>query len=58
MLSQLRAFASDQSGSTAIGYGLMVGFISLAGFTVFQQLGSELRDSFFATSLDIKNALR
>lgn len=52
-MSVLKSFLRDESGATAIEYGLIAAGISVAIITVVGQLGSKL-DSTFGS---VKNAL-
>lgn len=42
MTTFLRAFAADESGATAIEYGMIAMFIALAVVTVVQMLGADV----------------
>ncbi len=44
MLKLARRFEADESGSTAIEYGLIVAVISLAMIAGFSQFGNALQD--------------
>jgi pilus assembly protein Flp/PilA len=50
----LKSFARDESGATAIEYGLIAAGISVAIITVVQGLGSKLSDTFANISSAIK----
>ena len=52
-VKQLAAFFKDQSGATAIEYGLIAAGISVAIIAVVQGLGTKLTSTFTA----VKNAL-
>ena len=52
-MSRLVAFFKDETGATAIEYGLIAAGISVAIITVVGQLGSKLNDTFGA----VKNAM-
>ena len=45
-MKTLKRFAKDQSGATAIEYGLIAAGISVAIITVVQGLGSKLSTTF------------
>jgi len=53
MRNLIRTFAADQTGATAIEYGLIAAGISVAIITVVQGLGSSLNNTFGS----VKNAL-
>jgi pilus assembly protein Flp/PilA len=52
-MALLKSFLRDETGATAIEYGLIAAGISVAIITVVSQLGSKLNDTFGA----VKNAL-
>lgn len=52
-MKALKTFLSDQSGATAIEYGLLAAGISIAIIAVVQGLGSKLDTTFTS----VKNAL-
>ena len=45
-MKTLKRFAKDESGATAIEYGLIAAGISVAIITVVQGLGSKLNNTF------------
>jgi pilus assembly protein Flp/PilA len=49
-MTMLKSFLRDQSGATAIEYGLIAAGISVAIITVVQGLGSKLTDTFSTVS--------
>ena len=49
-MAVLKSFLRDQSGATAIEYGLIAAGISVAIITVVQGLGSKLTDTFSGIS--------
>jgi pilus assembly protein Flp/PilA len=53
MKTLVKRFAKDESGATAIEYGLIAAGISVAIITVVQGLGSKLNTTFTS----VKNAL-
>lgn len=53
MRTLIRTFVADQSGATAIEYGLIAAGISVAIITVVQGLGTSLNNTFGS----VKNAL-
>ena len=50
MKSLVKRFAKDESGATAIEYGLIAAGISVAIITVVQGLGSKLNTTFTSVS--------
>ena len=57
MFAQLRAFAANESGATAIEYGLIAALISVAGITAFQQMGGSIGETFIKASTEVDNAV-
>ncbi|MEL6752105.1 MAG: Flp family type IVb pilin [Pseudomonadota bacterium] len=45
-MNMIQKFIKDESGATAIEYGLLVALISVAGVTVFTQVGTKLTTTF------------
>ncbi len=54
MKSLVKRFAKDESGATAIEYGLIAAGISVAIITVVQGLGSKLNTTFTSVSSALK----
>jgi pilus assembly protein Flp/PilA len=54
MKSRVLRFVKDQSGATAIEYGLIAAGISVAIIAVVQGLGSSLKTTFSSVSSVIK----
>jgi pilus assembly protein Flp/PilA len=54
MLMTIRRFLKDESGATAIEYGLMAAGISLAIISVVNGLGSSLKTKFTSISSSLK----
>jgi pilus assembly protein Flp/PilA len=54
MRRQLQAFLQDQSGATAIEYGLIAAGISVAIITVVSGLGSKLNTTFTSVQTALK----
>ncbi|MBR0716762.1 Flp family type IVb pilin [Bradyrhizobium liaoningense] len=54
MKSMLTKFWSDESGATAIEYGLIAAGIALAIITVVNSLGTTLNDKFGSISSSLK----
>ncbi len=45
-MTNLKTFFKDESGATAIEYGLLAALISIVGITVFTSAGTNLKDIF------------
>lgn len=54
MLKQIIAFAKDDSGATAIEYGLIAAGISVAVIAVINGLGTKLNTKFTSISTQLK----
>ena len=54
MQRRLQAFLKDQSGATAIEYGLIAAGISVAIITVVSGLGSKLNTTFTSVQTALK----
>ena len=54
MTTLLRRFLSDESGATAIEYGLIAAGISVAIIAVVQSLGSSLNTTFTSVQTALK----
>ena len=54
MKSMVKKFWSDESGATAIEYGLIAAGIALAIITVVNNLGTSLNDKFGSISSSLK----
>jgi pilus assembly protein Flp/PilA len=54
MKTLVKRFAKDESGATAIEYGLIAAGISVAIITVVQGLGTKLSDTFTNITTAIK----
>ena len=56
MLSIFRSFAKDESGATAIEYGLIAALVSVAAITALTAMGSALNGMFNKVSPDLSKA--
>ena len=56
MITTLRNFVRDESGATAIEYGLIAALISVAAITALGALGSSLTDIFGFVATELSNA--
>jgi pilus assembly protein Flp/PilA len=52
----LKAFVLDESGATAIEYGLIAAGISVAIITVVNSLGAQLKSTFSILTSDLQQA--
>jgi pilus assembly protein Flp/PilA len=55
-METLKQFVRDQSGATAIEYGLITAGISVAIITAVNTLGSQLRSTFTIITSDLASA--
>lgn len=56
MKTILKRFAKDESGATAIEYGLIAAGISVAIIAVVNSLGTQLKSTFTNVSTSLANA--
>ena len=56
MINIVQRFAKDESGATAIEYGLIAAGISVAIITVVNNLGSQLKSTFTKITLQLATA--
>ena len=56
MTKQIREFLQDESGATAIEYGLIAALISAAGMATMNQLGENMIEMFNVASTTLDNA--
>jgi pilus assembly protein Flp/PilA len=54
MVKRLQAFLNDESGATAIEYGLLAATISVVIITVVKGVGSNLKTTFGSVSTALK----
>jgi len=57
MFAMIKAFVSDESGATAIEYGLIAALISVAAIVAIQSLGSSLTGMFTFVSTSVNTAV-
>jgi len=57
MMTNLKKFYADESGATAIEYGLIAALVSVAAITALQQMGSSLNQMFTTVSTSLQSAL-
>jgi pilus assembly protein Flp/PilA len=56
MTKLIRKFFNDESGATAIEYGLIAALVSVAAIVALTALGTELRDIFNTVSTTLSDA--
>ena len=57
MFAKLRSFAENESGATAIEYGLIAALVSVAGITALNAMGESLEEMFETVSTELDNAV-
>lgn len=57
MIKKIRSFAKDESGATAIEYGLIAALVSVAGITALNAMGDSLEEMFETVSTELDNAI-
>ena len=57
MFTKLRAFAKNESGATAIEYGLIAALVSVAGIAALNAMGDSLEEMFETVSTELDNAV-
>lgn len=57
MFAKLRKFARNESGATAIEYGLIAALVSIAGITAMIAMGESLEEMFETVSEELNNAV-
>lgn len=57
MLKTIRKFIADESGATAIEYGLIAALVSLAAIAALQALGESLDSIFGYVSTELNDAI-
>ena len=57
MIIHLRHFARDESGATAIEYGLIAALVSMAGIAALRGMGESLSNLFASISGEISGAV-
>ena len=56
MFAKVRKFARDESGATAIEYGLIAALVSVAGIAALNAMGDSLQEMFETVAEEINNA--
>lgn len=57
MFDKIKTFARDESGATAIEYGLIAALVSVAAVVALQGLGSSLNNMFTTVSTTLNAAV-
>lgn len=57
MMIQVKKFLRDESGATAIEYGLIAALVSVAAIGALQTMGSSLNTMFTFVSSKLENAV-
>ena len=57
MLSKIRSFVADESGATAIEYGLIAALVSVAAIGALTAMGGSLNTMFTAVSTALTGAV-
>ena len=58
MLKTIHALIADESGATAIEYGLIAALVSVAGIVALDAMGSSLSAMFTAVSTKLDGAVQ
>ena len=58
MLRLLRDFVADESGATAIEYGLIAALVSVAGIVALEAMGGSLSQMFTTVSSKLNGAVQ
>ncbi|MEQ8440868.1 MAG: Flp family type IVb pilin [Alphaproteobacteria bacterium] len=56
MITKFNAFLKDESGATAIEYGLIAGLVSVAAIGALQLMGTSLVDIFTVVQTELDSA--
>ena len=56
MIKSLHSFAKDESGATAIEYGLIAALIAVAAIAALRSVGSSLIQMFTTVASELDNA--
>lgn len=57
MVSVIKRFVQDESGATAIEYGLIAALVSVAAIIALQSMGSSLNSLFTRVSTTLQSAI-
>ena len=56
MIDTIKSFLNDESGATAIEYGLIAALVSVAAIAALGSVGNSLKDIFGVVSNELGNA--
>ena len=56
MITTFKSFLSDESGATAIEYGLIAALVSVAAIAALTSVGNSLEDIFGVVSTELEDA--
>ncbi|WP_420348395.1 Flp family type IVb pilin [Pelagibius sp.] len=56
MLNTIKSFLQDESGATAIEYGLIAALVSVAAIAALQAMGNSLENIFTIVSNELEDA--
>ena len=57
MIKIIREFCADESGATAIEYGLIAALVSVAGIVALEAMGTSLSSMFSSVSTKLNQAV-
>ena len=57
MIRKIKEFAKNESGATAIEYGLIAALVSVAGIAALNAMGDSLEEMFETVSDELNNAV-
>jgi pilus assembly protein Flp/PilA len=57
MIKNIREFIADESGATAIEYGLIAALVSVAGIVALEAMGTSLSSMFSSVSTKLNQAV-
>ena len=57
MIAKIKSFAKDESGATAIEYGLIAALVSVAAIAALRGMGESLSTMFSSVSGELTNAV-
>ena len=58
MFKKLKEFSENESGATAIEYGLIAALVSVAGITALNAMGESLEEMFETVSEELDGAVQ
>jgi pilus assembly protein Flp/PilA len=58
MFGNIKVLLNDESGATAIEYGLIAALVSVAAITALTQMGSSLKTMFTTVSTKLDDAVK